>query len=174
MIYFINNETMQVAIISDIHDHLVNFASLLKDLKQRRPDHLLVLWDFGAPGTVIKPLLGLEISTNAIRWNNDGEVQMITVCFERASHATMSRKTYDRVELDGKKIFMTHYADLAEPMAQSGLYDLVCSGHDHLPFVKQLGNTIRVDPGAIMGNKNNQPTYAIYNTQTNQLEIIEL
>ena len=92
----------------------------------------------------------------------------------RAEHADIASKTYDSIELDGKKIFMTHYSDeVVDGMALSGKYDLVLYGHNHLREEKRVGDTLVVNPGAVYGNKQS-PSYAIYDTVTDTVEFIEL
>jgi predicted phosphodiesterase len=62
---------------------------------------------------------------------------------------------------------------LAEGLAALGAYDLVCHGHDHQARAEQIGNTLLVNPGEIMGWKGRSDC-AIYDTESGRVERIEL
>ncbi len=80
-------------------------------------------------------LLATRLPIHAIRGNNDGEIyKTMEMFFEHRDHAKIARRSYDWIQLDEKKIFLTHYHDLARPMAVSGLYDAVFYGHDHCSY----------------------------------------
>ena len=64
-------------------------------------------------------------------------------------YATVANTVFDFKDIDGKQFFLSHYNDLAKPMAQSGLYDVVCYGHNHLRHEERIGNTLLLNPGAI-------------------------
>lgn len=165
---------MKVAIVSDIHDHRVNFSLLLDSLQKMSLDYLILLWDYWAPGTIIKNLLRLWIPTYAIRWNNDGEIyKTMQMFFEHKDHAHIARRSYDRLELDTKKIFLTHYHDLALPMASTWLYDAVFFGHNHTSSQQMIGNCLLANPGAILWDKT-PASFAVWDTQTNIFDIILL
>jgi len=44
---------------------------------------------------------------------------MLCELFFASSHAHIARMTYDWIEIDSQHMFLTHYNDLALPMAQS-------------------------------------------------------
>ena len=58
-------------------------------------------------------------------------------------------------------------------LAKSGQYDIVCYGHNHRYQVEQVGKTLTINPGAIMGydpinNKDILPTFVIYDTASGE------
>ena len=77
------------------------------------------------------------------------------------------------LELAGKKIAAVHIPKIAEALAATGNYDIVCYGHTHIRDKKKLGNTWLVNPWDLMGWKN-KPSFAIYDTETNEVEHVEL
>jgi predicted phosphodiesterase len=75
-------------------------------------------------------------------------------------------------ELEGKRIAVNHYPDIALPLTESGRYDLICYGHNHLFAVEQRGNTLTLNPGALLGydpvNRRDIPaTFILYDTESN-------
>jgi predicted phosphodiesterase len=78
------------------------------------------------------------------------------------------------LEIDGRKIFLTHYPMLAKPMAKSGDFDAVFCGHNHTFHKEKVNNCLLVNPGEISAHKSGKATFAIYDTTTNKAEIIEL
>lgn len=164
---------MKIAILSDVHDHRDNLSKCTINIQSQSVDHIIHLWDYGAPSACVKPLVELWIPLTGIRWNNDGEAWMIMKLFEWADHAEILKTTYWSVELWWTKIFMTHYDDLALIVAQSGIFDLVLYGHNHLRDLHIIWDTIVANPGAILGDRESA-SYAIYDSDTNQLVHIEL
>ncbi len=164
---------MRVAIIADIHEHRELFMVLLQKLEEIQPEYMLLLGDYGAPSEITRKLLKLHIPIYAIWGNNDGEVYKTIQYFHKYPHATIGPKSYDWIALDGKNIFLTHYDDLVEPMAKSGLYDAVFYGHNHTAKEEMIGNTLVVNPGAVRGG-HTPPSFAMWDTQSMQIQFIEL
>ena len=80
---------------------------------------------------------------------------------------------FGKLELAGKKIFFLHHNGLAREIAENGNYDVVFYGHNHLKKIETVGKTLFVNPGELMGKKAN-PSIAVYDTETNTAEIVEL
>ncbi|USN57577.1 MAG: metallophosphoesterase family protein [Candidatus Peribacteria bacterium] len=94
-------------------------------------------------------MFSLGIPCHFIRGNNDGEKVGIMRMIFSVDYATVANTVFDFKDIDGKQFFLSHYNDLAKPMAQSGLYDVVCYGHNHLRHEERIGNTLLLNPGAI-------------------------
>jgi putative phosphoesterase len=80
------------------------------------------------------------------------------------------------LELGGKKIVFCHFPDMAKKLAQSGNYDLVFYGHTHraweeLVLSEAEGKKCRmINPGELAGQFY-KPTFAVYDTETEKLEL---
>ena len=68
---------------------------------------------------------------------------------------------------------VNHYPEVGRALAESGKYDLVCYGHDHMKHEERMGETLLVNPGEIMG-MNGPSTLAIYDTETNLVQWVEI
>ena len=78
------------------------------------------------------------------------------------------------MEFDNRKIFISHFHDLADSMAKSGDFDAVFYGHDHIKNRKMIDNCLVVNPGEISAHKTGRATYAIYETRNNSVEFFEV
>ena len=87
---------------------------------------------------------------------------------------SVSANVYDFVEFEGKKIFISHYDDLAIPMAKSGLYDAVFYGHNHIKKVEQINGVHVVNPGELCAQKTGVSSFAIFDTVEDTIKLIEL
>ncbi len=165
---------MTIAIISDIHENFHNLILALQEIEKRGVEQIICLGDLMNAG-VAKILAAQDVPVFMIWGNNDGEKVDITLASKReGSSLTVSLNTYDFLEFGGKRIFVCHYDDLAKPMAKSGEYDAVFYGHNHLESVEEINDCWIVNPGEIAAMKTKRATFALYDTNTNGVEIVEL
>ena len=166
---------MKIAIISDIHDNAHNLVLALKKIySYGYIKKIIFLGDF--VGAAIAGLLcASAIPVFAIWGNNDGDKSLITkFAGKRDSNLEVGFDTFDIIEIDNRKLFLTHYPILAKPMAKSGEFDVVFYGHNHLKHKEIIGKCLLVNPGEIGAYKTGTANFAIYDTETNDAEIIEI
>jgi predicted phosphodiesterase len=77
------------------------------------------------------------------------------------------------LELDGLRIGVNHYPEIARDMAHAGRYDLVCYGHDHTANEERIGETLLLNPGELLGLKG-RSSIAIFDTQDRSVRWIDL
>lgn len=165
---------MKIAIISDIHDNFHNLILALKKIEKLNVEKILFLGDFINNG-ISKVLADNPIPVFAIWGNNDGDRVAITkTALSSGSNLEVGFDTYDFLEIDGRKIFLTHYPLLAKPMARSGDFEVVFYGHDHQKNKEKIGKCLVVNPGEISAHKTGEASFAVYDTKTNEAEIINL
>ncbi|MBT8231999.1 MAG: YfcE family phosphodiesterase [Saprospiraceae bacterium] len=165
---------MKIAVISDIHENFHNLILALNIINEREVDQIICLGDLMNTG--VAKILSIQKMPSHLIWgNNDGEkVEIVTTALRPQSNLTCSLSTYDFLEYDGRKIFATHYDDLAVPMAKSGLYDAVFYGHNHILKVDKIGDVHCVNPGEIAAQKTGTGSFIIYDTKANEIETIIL
>ncbi|WP_438424768.1 metallophosphoesterase [Aquimarina macrocephali] len=165
---------MKIAIISDIHENFHNLILALEEIERQNCKHILCLGDLMNAG-IAKVLSCSTIPVFTIWGNNDGEkVEITKVAHYQNSNLSVSLNTYDFLEIDNRKIFISHYDDLAIPMATSRLYDAVFFGHTHISSIQKENETWIVNPGEISAHKTGIASLAIYDTDTNDVKILEL
>jgi hypothetical protein len=160
---------MHIAILSDIHDNIWKLERLLTQVKA---DGLIFCGDFCAPFTLTQLAQGFAGPVHVVWGNNDGDKWLLTRNANAAGNVTLHGDMAE-LELAGRKIAANHYPHIARGLAQSGKYAAVFYGHDHTQHLEQIGSTLLLNPGEVMG-RFGQSTFAVYDTETGQAEIIEV
>ncbi len=169
---------MKISVLSDIHDHVWNLQKALSQQLLQESDALLFCGDLCAP-FIIKLLgQGYTKPIHLVLGNNDGDVAAIIANARNFSNMHIHGE-YFRGEFDGKTVAVNHYPDKARSLAQNGGYDIVCYGHNHSLAEEIVGNTLLINPGAIMGFHGGKlidipPTFMVVNTETMDAEVINL
>jgi putative phosphoesterase len=156
---------MRIAVLSDIHDNIWQLEKLLEGLEA---EALLFCGDFCAPFTLKMLAQGFPGPIHVVFGNNDGDPLFLARVAARAGNVTL-HGGFAELTLGGKRIALIHYPEIGRPLAASGLYDLVCHGHNHQYEVEQVGGTLRLNPGEVMGRLG-ASTYAIYDTETGHVQ----
>lgn len=165
---------MKIAVISDIHDNFHNLFLFFKEIKKHRIEKILFLGDFMNNG-IAKVLASCEVPVVSIFGNNDGDKVAITkTALSKRSNLSVGFDTFDFLEIDSRKIFITHYPILAKPMAKSGDFDAVFYGHNHLKNIEIINSCIVVNPGELSAHKTGVASFAIYDTKSNYVEIVDI
>ncbi len=162
----------KIAIFSDSHDNIWMLEIALKQVQARGADVLLHCGDLCAPFIVKQLAESFSGPIHLVFGNNDGDgrlIQMVGASFDQVTHHGI----YAELAFDGRKIAMIHYPEPALRIAQSGQFDLVCYGHDHIKHHEMIGPTHFLNPGEIMG-KDHAPTWGLYDTETNVFEWVEV
>ncbi len=161
---------MRIGIIADIHDNIWHLATVLEQLSMC--DALLCLGDYCAPFTMTAIGEGFAGEIHAVWGNNDGDKLLLARMADRAGNITLHGELAD-LTLGGRRIAMTHYPQVAQPLALSGQFALVCYGHDHTQRLEMHGETLLVNPGEVMG-RFGAAQYAVYDTDTHQATLHEV
>jgi hypothetical protein len=163
---------MNIAVTSDIHDNIWNLARALELIQERDAQALLFLGDFCAPFTLVQLAQGFNGPIHAVFGNNDGDQFLLTG--KAAEHANFSLHGHlGELTLGGRRIALNHYPDISERLAESGAYDAVFSGHNHLKQLEHRGNTLWANPGEVMG-RFGEPSFGLYDTQTGSFEHVPI
>lgn len=156
---------MKLAILSDIHDNIWKLEELLAGLDA---DLLIYCGDFCAPFTLAQIAEGFSGPVHAIFGNNDGDQFLLARVASNFPHVTL-HGDFAELNLDARRVAITHYPEIGRALARGGTYDLVCHGHSHERLVEVTSGTVRVNPGEVMG-RFGLSTYAIYDTGTGTAE----
>lgn len=159
---------MKLAIISDSHDQVWNLRIAL-DALRGEAELLIHCGDLCSP--FIVPMLsnGFDGPVHAVFGNNDADKFRIERLAGKLPSVHIEGESW-LTELEGVKIAVQHFDDLARPLAESARYDLVCFGHNHKLEVDRVGSTWLINPGAIMGYRPGagadvDPTFVVFDTE---------
>lgn len=128
--------------------------------------------DFVAP-FMLRELEKAAVPVYGVLGNNDGSQYLLT---KTALTGVKNVTLFDligHVDADGYKICFTHQEEVAEGLACTGKYRIVCFGHSHEYRLTKIGETLFLNPGEIMG-KNGSPGFCVLNTVTEEVKRYEI
>ena len=137
---------MRLGILSDIHDNLWNLGPAIEHLNSHA-DVLLCCGDLCSP-FVMDELRKFHASVHIVFGNNDADLFRIT---RKSDSRVQVHGELLETEFDRRRIGMQHFDNVAKGLAASGMYDLVCYGHNHRISLSRAGSTVVVNPGPVMG-----------------------
>lgn len=176
---------MKIAILSDSHDNIVNLAKALKFINKEKTKIIIHCGDLCAPSILTEVLAPNFKGQIHLVHGNVGDPELLEKVAKQYKNASprTQRGAWVKVHgytgkviLDNKKIAFTHFINNARKLAQSGQFDIVFYGHSHKPWEEKLTTNNRqhttrlVNPGTV-GGMFYKATFAIYDTQTNKLEL---
>ncbi len=163
---------MLIAIVSDIHDNIWKLRKVSQQITARGAELLICCGDICAPFTLQQLAKDFKGTVHCVWGNNDGDKWLLTNTANSLGNVTLYGD-FAEFEAGGRKIAVNHYGTMGRRLAQSQAYDLVCYGHDHQAMIEQVGQTLLVNPGEVMG-RFGKSTFALYNTDAHTAELIEV
>ncbi len=163
---------MKVAVLSDSHDRLDHLAQALQQVAAEGAERLFFLGDFCAPFSLKALAERFSGPIDCVFGNNDGDqflLCQVAAGFPQVTfHAPLAE-----LEVAGRTVALQHYPELGIRLAESGAYDAVFTGHDHLRYIREIGSTLWANPGELMGRLG-EPSFGIWDTETNTFRHIVL
>ena len=159
---------MLVAVFSDSHDQIKQLEDALGAARLAGAAMLLHCGDLSAPFMLDRIGRGFSGPVHVVFGNNDGDGRLLQSVAAKHPHITL-HGIYAEIEASGRRLAMIHYPEPARRIAQSGYFDLVVYGHNHLKAVEEMGkpsggSAILANPGALLG-MNGAPTWGLYDTE---------
>ncbi len=162
---------MNIAVISDLHDNVADWEIINRILSERKITISINCGDTAAPAmlkhmattfpgnihTVFGNVADRELETNVAK-----ELNNVTHHGDRGG-----------LELEGQRIGFVHYPEVAEAMARSGEFELVCHGHTHLKRWEKINSCVVLNPGTA-GGMFQYPTFAIVDLATMDHEFVNI
>ena len=161
---------MKVALCSDIHDNIWALERALPLMRQA--EALICCGDFCAPFTLAQLAEGFRGPIHVVWGNNDGDKWLLTKQAARFAQVVLYGELAE-FELGGLRVGVNHYPQIAQGLARSGKYDLVCYGHDHLAHSELVGGCRLLNPGELMGRLG-PCRFALLDTQGGAVRSVEV
>jgi len=164
---------MRLAILSDIHDNVWKLTAALAAVQEA--DVLLCCGDLCSPFVIHQMGRAFTRPIHIVFGNNDGDLYRITANARHYENIRLHGELF-RAEFDGQRFAMNHYDGIAQSLALSGEFDVVCYGHNHILNIDRAGHTLSINPGPIMGaafapdgsRTDVASTFVMYETLTGQ------
>lgn len=154
---------MNIAILSDSHDHIPNLARAINRANRARAEILIHCGDLISP-FMLPYLNRFQGNIHLIYGNNVGDQHLISSrCasqFERIIHHGIEGS----IEINGLRIGFHHYPSLARGLAAQGRFDVVCCGHNHRSGVEKIVDCLLINPGDLLG-KDEPPGFILFSTE---------
>ncbi|MBD3252286.1 YfcE family phosphodiesterase [Candidatus Pacearchaeota archaeon] len=162
---------MKIAIISDTHDNIPNLRKALELIKDS--EVLIHCGDLCGP-FMLDELKKFQGEIHLI-FGNIGDPYLTPIRAEKLD--INFYRNFAELNIDSKKIAAAHFPEIAKAVAESNRYDLVCYGHTHIPEKTKINKTQLLNPGTLSGRKLSKQvtsSFATYNTETDEIEILEI
>ncbi len=168
---------MFIAILSDTHDNEERTALALDAIRARGISRGFHLGDFVAP-FMIEQLAASGIAWECVWGNNDGD-QLANYVTAAGTAVDLAPRDFREIEVEGKRLLLTHYPDIARIAALSGQYDAAFHGHTHIAKQETVEGKdgkmcLLANPGAVHRPREGAPRFGIYDTEGNTLEHVEI
>lgn len=162
---------MKLALLSDSHDNVDNLEKAVADANNRGCEVLIHAGDLMSPQHMdnLKQFKG---NVFFVFGNNDREKEKF-VERSKNSNILVAGDFYDGT-IDGQRVYVTHYPEIAKTAFLSGSYDVVIFGHTHQKMSERKDGKILINPGEIYGQRKGHASWAIYDTETKNMEFIEV
>lgn len=174
---------MKIGIMSDLHDNIRHGIKAVEYFNKENIETLLFCGDFVSPFSM-RLFTKLNAPVKAVLGNGDPDIQKFEYQLQNLEmlkdlKLDISFRFQD-LTIDGKRFAVFHGDDdnLVNALQESKLYDVLCIGHTHDPKIETINNTLVINPGSLVGyfvETGTVPiTCAVYDTETNTAEIIDL
>jgi uncharacterized protein len=155
---------MNIAIMSDSHDHWTHLIAAIELANEAGCELLLFAGDLIAPPG-IEVLEQFAGQVKFVWGNNEHERVGMTRKMDASGKIELCGDIYEDT-VDGVRIFMNHYPRFSELAAKSGEFDLAIFGHTHDYSVEKIADCWLINPGEIQGYKTGQPGFVLFDTKT--------
>ncbi len=164
---------MNILIISDIHENFHNLEIILTYAKNEGISRGFALGDLINPG-IMHQLGRSKINFDIVLGNNDGDKFMLAASAGKYKNLHLE-DLYEELEIDEKKIFITHYDKIGDLAAKSGDYQATFCGHNHVFNSVVLANgCLLANPGEVSGHMFGKPTFGVWDSITNRFKVIQI
>ena len=173
---------MKIGIISDTHDNVRHLRKAIEHMNQAEVSLVIHCGDWITAFTMAA-CYDLKAPLETVLGNCDsrldGYQHKSEHCFKDEMKNIIIHEQFLDTEQGGRRVAAVHGqdTDLLKHIVDSGKYDLVASGHTHQPKIERRGKTLMVNPGSTVGYYGGHEvpvTIALYDTEKNEAEIIEL
>ena len=166
---------MKIGVISDTHDNLEMIKRAVDLFNSEGVELVIHAGDFVSPFTE-KPFRALNAKFVGIFGNNDGDKLLLREKYSGVGELSEEPLV---LEMNARKIVVTHKPKIVEALVASRIYDVVIFGHTHKAEVRKVkeekGKEVLVlNPGECCGYLTGRKTVAILDLETLSARIEEI
>lgn len=161
---------MKIAIISDTHDNLPNFKSVIDWIEKEKIKIVIHCGDINSPAGLKEAIQRFSGKIHLVFGNMDDVSLFEKPVSEKEIKEAIFYGEIGEIKKGGKKIAFCHFPNIARKLALNKKYDLVFYGHTHKPWEEKIGKCELVNPGNLAGLFY-KATFAVYDTKDGKLEL---
>lgn len=163
---------MKVAIISDIHNNVVNLKKVLDYCALQKIKTIICCGDLASLETL--DFLNDNFSGNILYTFGNADYDNTKNLEDQKKYKkTYLYKDFGEAIIEEKAVAFTHYPEKAESLARTEKYNFVFYGHTHKPWEAMSGKCKLLNPGTTAGEIY-PPTFALWNTDDDKFELIRI
>lgn len=162
---------MLVGLISDTHDRLPAIDALLRQILARGAGLVLHAGDFCAP-FALKPFVDQSVPLAGVFGRNDGDHEGLKAYASRGFGIELFESPHS-LEVGGQRILLVHDVGDVSTHSIEG-HSIVVHGFTHREEMKTRGDTLLVNPGEACGWLYGEPSAAILDLDTRQVQFFKL
>jgi putative phosphoesterase len=166
---------MILGLLGDTHDRIPLIEQAVTVLNRETTGGIFLhTGDFIAP-FVIPALACLKGQVIGVYGNNDGDHDLLQARCAETENVRIHGNFFESV-IEGKRIALLHGHEraLLHDLIESGLFDLVVHGHSHRSAISRKGRTLVINPGEVCGYLTGKPSCAIYDTRSDEGNVLPL
>ena len=162
---------MKGGLLSDTHDRLPAIRSLLGYMQDHGVHLVLHAGDYCAP-FALRPFVEMNIPVIGVFGRNDGDREGLRAYAQQGVGIELFESPHS-LELGGQRILIVHdLADVNQRSIES--HTIVLHGFTHREEMKSRGETLIVNPGEGCGWLHGEPSGAILDLQTREVQFFKL
>lgn len=162
---------MTIAVMSDLHDNVAAWRSIVKYLDKEKIATLINCGDTASPA-MLKEMSATYVGHIDTVFGNVADRDLESVVVKDLPNVK-HHGDQGMISIDGKKIFFNHFPKISKQAIQAGGVDLAFYGHDHIKHVEKIGKAILLNPGTA-GGIFQYPSFAVIDLQTMKCSFIEI
>jgi uncharacterized protein len=174
---------MKIAVVSDTHDHMREMAKVIDYLNANNCELLLHCGDWDMP-FAMRSVAHAKFPIKSVLGNGDPDIlkflyQLEHILELKDLQISFNERMHD-ITVDGKRICVFHGndTDLYNLIVESQLFDVFCTGHDHVASITRKEKTLIINPGSFCGWKygiGEEPRYIVeYETTSDTARLIDI
>lgn len=162
---------MNIALLSDIHDHLPHLRRALEAVAGA--EALICCGDLCSPFVAKELALGFPGPIHIVWGNNDGDRWRLAMNAAKHPHLNFHGE-YVELEFGGRTFAVQHFDNVARGLAKGEAFDVVCFGHNHRFEITPAGRTLLINPGEVYGGLTGNATCALYDPAAHAARRVDL
>lgn len=163
---------MLIGVLSDSHDQIANLRDAIDYCNENDISKIIHCGDLISP-FMLNQLARFHGEIHLIYGNNVGDLHLISQLCETKFPNITHHGPMGTLTVGSCTIGFHHYPEVARGLAATEEYKVVCCGHNHKYNTEQIGTTLLVNPGDLLG-KDICPCFSVLDTETLKVDKVEV